>query len=123
MSVILGKNVKIYNASGTALIGGAKNCVVQVAAEAIEVANASNGTAKGFIAGRTSWQVSLSHLLTTNQGGIPLVGTSYTIKYMVGSTAVYQGTALCTEAEISGNVGNLAQGSIKMIGNGPLSAV
>ena len=119
----MGKNVKIYNASGTALIGGAKNCVVQVAAEAIEVANASNGTAKGFIAGRTSWQVSLSHLLTTNQGGIPLVGTSYTIKYMVGSTAVYQGTALCTEAEISGNVGNLAQGSIKMIGNGPLSAV
>lgn len=122
MSVILGKELKIYNGSN-ALISGAKSCVINKQADSIEVASASNATAKTYIAGRYGWSVSISHLITTNQGGIPMVGQTYTITYKVGSTSVYSGTAICVEAEISGTVGNIAQGSIKLLGTGPLSAV
>lgn len=122
MSVILGKNLKIYNGNN-ALISGAKSCVINKQAENIEVASASNATAKTYIAGRDGWSVSISHLISTNQGGIPMVGQTYTITYKVGSTSVYSGTAICVEAEISGTVGNIAQGSIKLLGTGPLSAV
>lgn len=121
MAIIHGRNVKIYNNSGTALLAAAKSCIVNKQCNTEEVASANSGTAREFIPGRTSWTVDLSHLVTTNKGGIPLVGTSYVIKYMVGSTAVYSGTAICTDASITSTVGNLSQGSIKMQGSGELS--
>lgn len=123
MAVILGKNVKIYNSSGTALIAAAKSCTVTMNADTFEVASETSSTDKEFIPGRSSWTVELTHLLTTNQGGIPLVKTKYTIRYMVGTSQVYTGSVICTSANITGNVGNLAQGSISMLGTGPLTAV
>lgn len=121
MAIIHGRNVKIYNSSGTALIAAAKSCTINMSGDIEEVASTSSGTAREFIPGRTTWSVDLTHLVTTNQGGIPLVGTSYTIRYMVGSTQVYTGTVICTEANITSTLGNLSQGSIKMKGSGQLS--
>lgn len=121
MSIIHGRNVKIYNASGTALIAGAKSCTIHKQGDTYETASATDGKAKTFMPGRTSWTVSLNHLITTNDGGLPLVGTQYVIKYMVGSTQVYSGTVICTDADITSTLGNLSQGSIKMQGSGPLA--
>ena len=123
MAVILGRNVKIYNSSGTALIAAAKSCTVNMDADTFEVASETSSTDKEFIPGRSSWTVELNHLLTTNQGGIPLVRTKYTIRYMVGASQVYTGSVICRSANITANVGNLAQGSISMLGTGPLTAV
>ncbi len=121
MAIIHGKNVKIYNSSGTVLSADAKSCIITKTGDTEEVASTSSGTAREFIPGRTTWSVDLTHLVTTNQGGIPLVGTSYTIRYMVGSTRVYTGTVICTEASITSTKGGLSQGSIKMKGSGELS--
>lgn len=122
MSVIHGRNVNIYNGNNV-LIAAAKSCSIHKTAELIEVADPSNSGTKKYITGRTSWSISLSHLVTTNKGGIPMVGSIYSITYKVGSTSVFTGTAICTEAEITSTVGNLSQGSIKMQGSGPLSEV
>ena len=62
----------------------------------------------------------MNHLVTTTKGGIPLVGNSYTITYKVGSSSVFHGVALCVEAEMTSTQGNLAQGSLKLQGSGPL---
>lgn len=123
MAIIHGRNVKIYNSSGTALIGAAKSCIVNMDADNFEVASETSATDKEYIPGRSSWTVELSHLLTTNKGGIPLVKSKYVISYMVGSTQVYTGTVLCLHADIQGAVGNLATGNISMLGSGPLTAV
>jgi len=121
MAIIHGKNVKIYNASGTNLIAAAKSCVITKSGDTEEIASTSSGTAREFLPARTTWSVDLSHLVTTNKGGIPLVGTSYTIKYMVGTTQVFTGTVICTEASITSTKGSLSQGSIKMKGSGELT--
>ena len=44
MAVIHGRNVKIYNSSGTALIGAAKSCVVNMDADNFEVASETSAT-------------------------------------------------------------------------------
>lgn len=125
--VIHGRNLKIYNSGGTALIAAAKSCTIRKQCDTIEVSSSSDGTVKNFLAGRTSWTVEISHLLMSSapQGGIPLVGTTYAIsvKDATGSTpaVVLTGNVVCTEATILATVGNLATGSVKMQGTGPLA--
>ena len=122
MSVIYGKNIKIYNGSGTKLLSGAKSCTIKKQADVIEKASSSNATTKEYIVERTSWSVDMSYLVTTGIDGIPLVGTTYTIKVMVGNDAVLQGSVICTECNIQATKGSLATGSIKMQGTGPLAS-
>lgn len=122
MNVEHGRDVNIYNGNNV-LIAASKSCSIHKTVELIEVANPSNSKAKKYITGRTSWNISMNHLMTTSKGGIPLVDSSYTITYKVGSTSVFTGTAICTEAEITSTVGNLSQGSIKFQGDGELSEV
>lgn len=118
MSVIHGKDIKIHS-SGTALIAAAKSCTIKRQCKAIEVASADDGDNEHNIAGRKSWSIDLSHLITTD--GVTLQeGTTYSIQVVIGSGVTWVGQALCTECDIQGSVGNLATGSIKLIGNGPL---
>lgn len=123
MRVIHGKDIKIYNGSGTALIAAAKSCTIRKQCKAIEVASADDGDNEYNIAGRKSWSIDLSHLITTN--GVTLQeGAMYNIQVVIGSglTAVtWEGVALCTECDIQGATGNLGTGSIKLLGSGPLA--
>ena len=76
MSVYLGHDVNIYNGNN-ALIGAAKSCTIHKTVEMIEVADPSNPTTKKFVPARSSWSVTMNHLVTTTKGGIPLVNNSY----------------------------------------------
>lgn len=120
MSVILGHDVNIYNGNN-ALIGAAKSCIIHKTVRMFEVASPTNADSEEFVPGRTNWNVSMNHLVTTNKGAIPLVGNFYTITYKYGSTSVFTGKVLCVEAEMTSTQGNLAQGSLKLQGSGPLS--
>ena len=122
MSVIHGHNVQIYGSSGV-LIAAAKSCVVSKRAEVIEKASSSNQTSREYISGRVSWTVELSHLIvsTATSGGIPMVGSSYTVRMMVNGSQVLSGTAICQEASIQATNENLAVGNIKLQGTGNLS--
>ena len=85
----------------------------------MEVASASDGENEYNIPGRKSWSIDLNHLITTD--GVTLQeGSYYNIQVIIGSGVTWVGQALCTECDIQGATGNLATGSIKLIGNGPL---
>lgn len=119
MAPIHGKDIRIYNSGGTALIAGAKSCSIKRQCNAIEVASASDGENEYNIPGRKSWSIDLNHLITTD--GVTLQeGSYYNIQVIIGSGVTWVGQALCTECDVQGAAGNLATGSIKLIGNGPL---
>ena len=121
MSVVLGKNVKIYGggSSNAPIIAMAKSCTVNRKCELIERAPIlGNGTAKEYVAGREEWEVSLGHLVVDSAPfeGILMVRNTYTIRIEIdGQTKT--GTAICTQAELSA----LATGSVKFKGTGPLT--
>lgn len=120
----LGKNIKIYaGSSGTSpLIAMAKTCTISKKCGIIEKASATNATSKEFIADREEWEISLGHLVSSSapfEGLLKVRGT-YGISVVIGTTRK-TGTAICTQAEITGSVGSLATGSIKFKGSGPLT--
>lgn len=120
----LGKDVQIYaGSSGTSpLIAMAKTCTISKKCGIIEKASATNATSKEFIADREEWEISLGHLVSSSapfEGLLKVRGT-YGISVVIGTTRK-TGTAICTQAEITGSVGSLATGSIKFKGSGPLT--
>ena len=119
MSVIHGKDIRIYNSGGTALIAGAKSCSIEKECESFEVASESDGDNTHVIPGRKSWSIDINHLITTN--GVTLdEGSYYNIQVVICSGVTWVGQALCKKCNIQGAMGNLATGSIKLIGHGPL---
>ena len=120
----LGKDVKIYaGSSGTSpLIALAKTRTIRKRCGSIEKASATNATSKEFIADREEWEISLGHLVSSSAPfeGLLKVSGTYGISVVIGSTRK-TGTAICTQAEITGSVGSLATGSIKFKGTGPLT--
>ena len=120
----LGKDVQIYaGSSGTSpLIAMAKTCTISKKCGLIEKASATNATSKEFIADREEWEISLGHLVSSSapfEGLLKVRGT-YGISVVIGTTRK-TGTAICTQAEITGSVDSLATGSIKFKGTGPLT--
>ena len=120
----LGKDVQIYaGSSGTSpLIAMAKTCTISKKCGLIEKASATNATSKEYIADREEWEISLGHLVSSSapfEGLLKVRGT-YGISVVIGSTRK-TGTAICTQAEITGSVGSLATGSIKFKGTGQLT--
>jgi hypothetical protein len=120
----LGKDVQIYaGSSGTSpLIAMAKTCTISKKCGLIEKASATNATSKEYIADREEWEISLGHLVSSSapfEGLLKVRGT-YGISVVIGSTRK-TGTAICTQAEITGSVGSLATGSVKFKGTGPLT--
>ena len=120
----LGKDVQIYaGSSGTSpLIAMAKTCTISKKCGIIEKASATNATSREFIADREEWEISLGHLVSSSapfEGLLKVRGT-YGISVVIGTTRK-TGTAICTQAEITGSVGSLATGSIKFKGTGPLT--
>ena len=125
MAVVLGKNVKIYGggSSNAPIIAMAKSCTVNRKCELIERAPIlGNGTAKEYVAGREEWEVSLGHLVSSSApfDGLLKVRQTYTLRIDIGGVTK-TGSAICTQANISGSVGSLATGSVKFKGTGPLT--
>ncbi|MGX8694944.1 MAG: hypothetical protein ACSW8D_01040 [Prevotella sp.] len=120
MGIIHGKDIKILNSGGTALIACAKSCAIRRHADAIETASASDATSKHYIPGRKEWSIDLQYFVSTD--GVTLEErTMYNIQVTIGSGVTWVGQALCTDCQIDATVGNLSQGSIKLLGSGPLA--
>ena len=123
----LGKNLQIYSGSTgtTPIIAMAKSCSVSRKADAMEKSSSASATAKEFIAGRTEWDIQLSHLVPADSNAslntLLMVGQSYGISVVLGGARM-TGTVICLEADLQGAVGSLASGSVKFKGTGELSA-
>ncbi len=128
MGVVLGKNVFIYSGtSGTSpVIAAAKSCTIHEECEAKEKASSQSATAKEYVAGRTGWEITISHLVVSEApfAGL-MVGTSFSISVAVKTaTNTYvrkTGTVICTAADINAPVGNIATGQVKLLGTGELA--
>lgn len=122
MSVILGKNLRIFSGNN-AIIAAAKSCTIHEQGDQIETAGASSGTAKTYTPGRTSWSIDVNHLMTSDAptGKLLAVNSVVSIKVMNASSQLLTGTAIITEATIVATNGNLATGSFRLLGTGPLT--
>jgi hypothetical protein len=88
----------------------------------METASATNQTSKEFVPGRTEWEISISHLVVSSNEyqGMLKVGTQFSISVVINGVRK-TGTAICNQADIGGAVGNIATGSIRLKGSGPLT--
>ena len=124
MAVVLGRDIRIYaGTSGTApIIAGAKSCTISETCDLIEKASASNQSSKEFVAGRTEWEINISHLVVVGSEyqGLLKVNTTVSLSVVVNNVRK-TGTAICQQADIGGAVGTLATGSVKLKGTGPLT--
>ena len=127
MAIEHGRNVLIYQGDegNSPIIASAKSCTIGYKSDVIEKASSTSATAKEYIAGRTEWEVSLNHLVTTGSGinpfeGLLMIGSTYTLRIVIAST-VMKGTAICTQYEMNAAVGQLATGSVHLKGTGALS--
>lgn len=128
-------NIILVGLNG-AIVAGAKSCELSIDGETIEISTATIQTARTFIAGRTSWQVTFNYLVTSftsikSIGGSTIatllsVGNTYTLSMgerngaTIGSNSV-SGSAILTSLRITATRGNLIQGSIVFKGSGPLT--
>jgi hypothetical protein len=121
MAVEQGRNIFIYSGT-TALIAGAKSCTISKSCEVREKASATSATAREYVAGRTEWEISISHLIVTASpyDGIIKVGGTYPLSVVVGGVRK-TGNGICVQAEINGTVGNLGTGQAKFKGTGELT--
>ena len=128
MSVIHGRNVKIYKGStGTdPIVAGAKSCTVSVKGDLIEKSSSSQSGWREYLAGWREWDVAMNHLIVGGSGQnttatLLMPTQTYTIRFTMPDGQTLSGQVICTDATITGSVGALATGDIKFKGNGELA--
>ena len=129
MAVTLGKNVLIYSgaSSTTPVIAAAKSCTVSTRRDLIEKASSTQGVAKEFTTGLYEWDVSLDHLVVSDNSNKEFQGVDILKQGDTVSLSIYingkrrSGSAICTQADLSAPVNGLATGSVKFKGTGQLA--
>ena len=132
--ILQGKNL-IVKADGS-VIAAAKSCTLNIECEIIKVSSPTDGQWEHIIAGMKSWSVITTHLLKMDRiidrplhSYLDPIGQSFTLQLELNDitigglpiTEILTGTAICRTSQITATKGNLAQGSFKFQGNGPLT--
>lgn len=120
--MIHGKDIIISEGNPAVPIAAAKTCSIVMSADSMEKSSPTSDRAREYVAGRTTWAVIVTTLVLGVKASLLRVGNTYTITMGVrgSSTDKLTGTAICTECNITGTVGNLAQGSLRFQGTGEL---
>lgn len=122
--IIHGNNVILASVTTGVAFGAAKSCELDVQADTMETSTPSDGGWKTYLVGRKSWNMSLSHLVEGVKTNAMTVGQVITVQFGIrGSDSVLQGTAIIESWKVTATRGNLAQGSFKLKGSGPLTIV
>lgn len=120
MAIIHGRNI-IVKSEGV-VIASARSCNLQISGDTIETSNPTDGSWRTYYAGRKSWDLTLSYLVTALRGLAVSVGNTYTI--MIESNDddddLLTGEAICVDNEVTATIGNLTQGSFRFKGTGPI---
>ena len=117
-----GNNILIF-LNGTA-IAGTKSNEVETDCETIEISSPSVADWRTYMAGRKSWTVQTSFLVTAagNIRQLLNVGTTYTLVFRDrDNTSSVTGAAILTTCKITATRGSLVQGSFAFQGTGTLS--
>ena len=121
--VVHGK--KLIITVGGSAIAGAKSCEINIQCDDIEVASATQGKWREFLAGRKDWSVTCGHLLpasgTPLKSSAAMVGTKVVLSIQTDMTGdILTGSAIVKSWRASGAVGNLATGAFSFRGSGAL---
>lgn len=120
---ILGNNIIVL--MGGVAIAGTKSDELQVDCETIEIASATDQGWTHYLAGRKSWSLTVGFLLLANSDirNVLNNGSNVTliIKGRNDNSNTLTGNAIMRTQKLTFTQGNLAQGSIQFIGNGPLT--
>lgn len=81
--ILQGKDILVLKSDGTAVIGAAKSCQVEVTTETIEVSSPATGAWRTFITGRMGWSVSISHLVRSTDFPANLLGVGNQVQLRV----------------------------------------
>lgn len=122
--MIKGHDLMIFEGVPAKAIAAAKSCSITTRADVVESSSPASGTARTFVPGRTSWEVTVSTLVLSIAGIILRRGQTYTLSWKERKETfyvAYMGTAICTEAQLVGSEGNLAQGSLRFQGTGEIT--
>jgi len=126
---INGNQILVYsNIGGTfALIAITKSNSITVDCETIPIASPDTGQWEAIIAGRKSWSITTSFLVTQNNiSNLMQVGNTVTLAIRYRNAAgteylFYRGNAIIKQCRIDATKGNLCQGSFTFQGTGALS--
>ena len=125
--IIHGRNILIYQ-DGVA-IAAAKSCEIHVGCEKIPIASPDTGDWEDNIAGRKNWTVRMSRLVTSVTKHLMNVGSRVRLTFGVVDNNLHLGAdrltgyAICDDATVTGNVGNLSAGSFVFDGCGGLERI
>lgn len=122
MSILHGRNL-VLSLGGTA-VAASKECSLSVSADTLETASATQGSWRSYIAGRKDWKISATHFITSSNDintSVLRVGSSYSVTLTDGAGHTLSGTAICTQCDIGGSVGDLVSGTFTLQGSGALT--
>jgi predicted secreted protein len=119
---INGNNILIY--VNGAVVAGTRSNEVQSNRELIEIASPSSGEWRQFIAGRKDWGFTISWLVSSYSDIQQLLLNAGVVTVRLvgrGETLGLTGSAIVQTCRMTFTRGNLAQGSLQLKGNGPLT--
>ena len=117
--MIKGKDIRVY--IGGNVIGAARSCTISTTTDTLESSSPDSARARAYTPGRTGWEIQVSKLVTNMKADLLRNGQTVSISVAVNNTDRLSGTAICTNVQMSGEVGKLAQCSCKFLGSGELS--
>ena len=119
---INGNNILIY-IDGT-VVAGTRSNEVQSNRELIEIASPTSGEWREFIAGRKDWGFTVSWLVSSHADIQQLLLNAGVVTVRIvgrGETLGLTGSAIVQTCRMTFTRSNLAQGSLQLKGNGPLT--
>ena len=118
--MIHGRNILIYE--GGQVVAAARSCTISMNVDDSEVSNPASTNTRNYIAGRKSWTVTITKLVTVAHTFFENLDQEVRLSFMVrgSSTDRMTGNAIVKNVEVSGTVGSLTTGNFTFQGTGPL---
>lgn len=118
---LTGHNIKVYTGDEPILLGHAKSCTINLMADSLETASATDGKARTYEMGRTGWEVTVNKLVFYMRHDLLRIGKTFTLTMGVDGTDKLTGTAICVQSQLVVQEGNLVKCSVRFLGNGALA--
>lgn len=109
------------------MVAAAKTCRISTDAELIACASATDGDFRAFKVGKSSWQISVTSLVTNVRSWFETpdaaIRVSFVVRDKYGTLMGDRmtGQAIVKKAEVSASVGSLMQGQFTFQGTGSLA--
>ena len=123
----LGNNIiaQIQSGQNWVSVGAARTDEIQVDGEQLEIASRTSGKWREFLAGRNTWSVQTSYLVTYASNIRDLLKVNTNVRLRIGGSTMATGDyltgyAIIKTQKLTAPIGGLANGTIVFLGNGAL---